>query len=187
MYTVELEGGEELVAREKAWKKSQASSPRVNTQRVSRTFIYRGRLDLHTEAATDHCAGRQDRMQRGAAIGLAAEGNTHAHSHTLPHTPGVPTFLPMCALTHSHTHAGSKLRKWASVLEVQAPTATPLHEAFLQTLPRDPGCVTNDQHLVAYKVSGVGCFLARPRWPQALGGEQGSHRSRRAQDGGTES
>lgn len=99
---------------------------------------------------------------------------TQVHSHTPPPTHGTLTFLPTCVLTRSHTHAGSNLRKWASVLEVQAPTASPLQEAFLQTLPRDPGCVPNGQHLVACEVSGVGCFLAKPRWPQALGRKQGS-------------
>lgn len=68
-----------------------------------RTCIYRGQVGPTQRSSHSHRAGRSDRMQRGAVIGLAARGNvqcTHTHTRALTcsHTP-----------THMCTHAHSAL------------------------------------------------------------------------------
>lgn len=131
--------------------------------------------------------------------------HTHVHSHvcTYTHTGALThvltyTYTHTCiyavVCSHKCLHAYTLILTYMQVLisgtwlwfsRVNPPKATSLREAVLQppTTLQSPGCVFHDQPLVACKVSGVRCFLAKPRWLQALGGEQGSHRSRRGQEG----
>lgn len=140
-----------------------------------RTCIYRGRLGPRREAATDVTLEGQTGCGEGRSSAWQPGGTYSTLTHTCIHAHSALTFIlhvPPLMLTYMRAlTSGSWLRFW----RVEPPRLHLSIEPFSRPhiTPRSPRlCPRTDTWLPT--VLGVGCFLARPWWPQALGGGQGA-------------